>query len=99
MDLRVNMSCYRRVLLRRLVSLKISEFLKICYFSTSIDCRKQNLKVGEQVLFLRQSEKCNFLTFNINTKENVILCLFLQLKLLRFFCNFPQLILMVYEEN
>ena len=31
------------------------------------------------------------------TKKNVILCLFLQLKVFRFFYNFPQLISMVYE--
>ena len=44
-------------------------------------------------MFLKLSEKCNFLIFNRNNKENVIFCLFLQLKVFRFFYNFPQLIL------
>ena len=37
-------------------------------------CRlqKAKLKVGEQALFLRESEKCIFLIFNRNNKENVM---------------------------
>ena len=65
-------------------------------FVYSYRLQKAKFEVGEQNFFLRLSEKINLPIFNRNTKKNVILCHFLQLKVFRFFWNFPQLILMVY---